>query len=338
VDSHKDSRSSILVTGATGFVGINVVRHLAESGESVVGHDLEPPNPLVERFLEGVRGRVTFVTGDLTDRVALAALFDRHGPKEVIHAGVITSTPETERAIPGRVIEVNVLGTTNMLELARESGCRRFIYVSSSGVYGSSMPGHRLRETAPLELSSLYRVTKHSSELLVGRYRAIFGLEAVSVRLSAPYGPMERPTGTRVLMSPIFHLAQAVLTKRPPVVRGLRFGLDWTYVEDIARALGLLIKAPRLTFDLYNVSSGRTVLLTDVIAVIARLEPGFHARPARSAKRVDISLTRNHVRAPLSIARLRRDIQFKPAYPLARGLATYFNFLRQMAAEDLATS
>ena len=94
---------TVLVTGATGFVMANLLRHLAERGHDVVGADLKRPDPPLRRFLEGLPGRVSFRQVDVTDRAAIAALVQDVRPSRAVHGAAITSIPlDVERARSSR--------------------------------------------------------------------------------------------------------------------------------------------------------------------------------------------------------------------------------------------
>ena len=108
--------AAILVTGATGFVMANVIRHLAERGHDVVGVDLKPPDHSWRRFVEHLPGRVSFRQVDVTDRTAAAVLLQDIRPARAVHGAAITSIPiDVERARFVETSDVNVTGTLNVL-------------------------------------------------------------------------------------------------------------------------------------------------------------------------------------------------------------------------------
>ncbi len=191
-----------LVTGGTGFVGSNIVRTLAQRGHDVVCLDLVAPDALVKDHVEPGTGQVTFVQGNILNEedVERAAA---SGIDKIVHAAVFTGIlPDIERDQSHSIVDINVMGTLNLLELARRRNVKRFIYVSSGSVYGDDIDSDELlHEDRPPKPRSLYAVGKYTSELLTRRYGELHGFPTASVRLGTPYGPMERITGHRANQS-----------------------------------------------------------------------------------------------------------------------------------------
>ena len=126
-----------LVTGGTGFVGVNIVKELAARGHDVVSLDVMPQDSLTQQFLGELTSRVTFVTGDILDTAGLETLRTAHSIDRVVHAAVFTvNRTDLETARSKDILDINLTGTGNLLELARLAGVQRFIYVSSGAAYG----------------------------------------------------------------------------------------------------------------------------------------------------------------------------------------------------------
>jgi nucleoside-diphosphate-sugar epimerase len=129
----------IVVTGATGFIGINLVKYLVEQGRRVIGLDIVTPDSLIADYLHGLEDSVDWVQIDLTDAERVLQIADEYLFDKIIHAAVFTpASQDVERANPRRILTSNLMGTVNILELARQAKVNRFVYVSSSGVYGST--------------------------------------------------------------------------------------------------------------------------------------------------------------------------------------------------------
>ena len=126
---------STLVTGGNGFIGSNVVKTLAERGHSVVSFDLVAPDELVKRYLDPWKDQIEYFQGDILDKKDLDKLAQL-GINKIVHAAVFTGVlPKIENSQASSIIDINVLGTTNLLEFARKISPNRFLYVSSGAVY-----------------------------------------------------------------------------------------------------------------------------------------------------------------------------------------------------------
>ena len=192
-----------LVTGGVGFVGAGIVKELAARGHAVVSYDVLAPDALMTHFLGDLAERVTFVGGDILDTAGLDALRRDHAIDKVVHAAVFTvNRTDRETARSKEILDINLTGTGNLLELAREIGVQRFVYISSGAAYGLTRdPDQTYNEDDHPQPGNLYGITKLASEQLTSRYGQLHGFSVASLRVSTPYGPMERVTGHRDNMS-----------------------------------------------------------------------------------------------------------------------------------------
>jgi len=246
-----ENNSYVLVTGASGFVGASIVKYLAESGRRVLGIDVDGPGPLLDNYLEGLEDRVDWVIVDLRDSEKVMSISRDYKLDGIIHAAVFTAvTEDVEQKRARDILTSNLMSTVNTLELAREAGVRRFVYVSSSGLYGSTEHINDLvteDSSLPyLRMEGFYSITKIASEKLTGRYSQLFPMTTTSMRIAAPYGPMERPKHSRNVMGPIFYLLKLVLTEKKKTIRvkGIDYVRDWTYVTEMAKGLVAGLDAP----------------------------------------------------------------------------------------------
>jgi UDP-glucose 4-epimerase len=321
----------VLVTGATGFVGVNIVRTLALQDDTVVATDLREPNEAAWRYLRGHESRVTFVAGDVRAQALQRDLAGRGPYDGLIHAAVITAVnPDFEMRDPVRMLDVNVLGTAHMLELARAAGVPRFLYVSSGSVYGTLGSVERpLTEDGPTSPAGLYGVSKYASELVCRRYAALFGLDLRMVRLTSPFGPMERQTGAREWMSVPYTWTHQAL--RGEVVRAanLECVRDYLYVEDVTAGIVAALKAGAPRHPVYNLGSGVAYRLSEVLETLARLVPGMRHEVVPAYP--EFNVRPENTRGPLDVRRAREDLGFAPQHDLAGGLQKYLDWLRDPA-------
>ena len=217
-----------------------------------------------------------------------------------------------------------------MLEVARKVSAERFVFTSSSGVYGA--PKDRtesVREDSPLELSRFYTICKYACELLLKRHKRLFGLSTVAGRMCAIYGPMERVTASRGNPSTIYKLVSALLARRPVGARGREFVRDYTHVEDASLIWRYLTLASDLSYDVYNVSAGVAYSLGDVLDTLHGLDPTFSYSYAAPGQDADVEITPEGERGALDITRVSTEFGFSPKYDLRRGLESYLEWARR---------
>ncbi|MGC5362949.1 NAD-dependent epimerase/dehydratase family protein [Streptomyces sp. DT24] len=263
-----------LVTGARGFVMSVLVKELltAEPDATVTAVDLHAPDDVLTSYLGADEGRVRFVRADVTDAGAMADTIRARTPDVIIHGATVTHDASTERRDPERFIRVNVGGTTNVLDAARRTdGVRRVLLISSGAVYGCS-PEQSLTEETPPAPDEMYGISKVAGELIARRFSRLYGLHVPVARLTKMFGPMERPSSGRAVMSLPYHLAAAAVRNRPLRItdRTPRAGGDWLSVTQAAQALRLLAVTEGEGTRTYNVSRGiRTAVpeLADLFGV-----------------------------------------------------------------------
>ena len=314
---------STLVTGGTGFVGSNIVKVLAQRGHQVVCFDQVPADSLVKAYHSAHSSSITYVQGDILDPGDLQRAVAGRQVTKIVHAAVFTGLrQDIERDHSRSIVDINVTGTANLLRLAMEQNIERFLYVSSGSVYGEGLdPAGVLHEENQLYPRTLYALTKYASELLTRRFGELHGFSTVSTRLSAPYGPIERVTGHRAIMS-VFYEWTRDAVRGDPIRGGDRTaGRDYTYVADTAEAVCSILDAPSLTHSEYNVSSGNIHTLEDIALALKEVRPGVRVinDPTYEVR----SLRPDAARGPMDTTRLRGDLGFEPVYDLVSGIREY---------------
>ncbi len=308
---------SALVTGAAGFIGSHLVDRLLAEGLSVVGVDAftETYDPaLKRRNLEGARTRAGFrlieldlATADLAALPEVDVVFH-----QAAQAGV--------RASWGRefvaYLERNVLATQRLLERYRDTGLERFVYASSSSVYGDAEAYPTAEDALPRPLSP-YGVTKLAGEHLVLLDGRNFGTPVVALRYFTVYGPRQRPDMA-------FHrFCRALLRGEEIAVFGDgRQSRDFTYVADAVEACWRAWT--RSAAGVFNVGGGSQV---EVIEAIRILERAFEAT---ARVRFEPPVAGDPRRTCADARRLRAALDFAPAVPIEEGLPREAEWSREL--------
>ena len=312
---------TILVTGGSGFVGSNIVRQLALEGHAVLSMDLNPPDALVQQYLSPWSNKITFLVGDIVDSETLTAIASSNQIENIIHAAVYTAvTEELERSDSRRIIDINLIGTTNLLDLASRVKVKRFVYVSSGGVYEGSTQSRK--EETPVAPRQVYNITKYASELLTEKYSILHGFQSASVRLGGPYGPMERVTSKRSVMSILHEWTGKAIRNEPIEIPG-RNQWDFTYVHDIAGGICKVLNAKHLPNNLYNLTSGNTTSLEKLINTFHQVYPGVEFIGSIPAQETDSD---KPLRTTMDSSRIKKDLGFSPEYDIFQGLNAYFKW------------
>jgi nucleoside-diphosphate-sugar epimerase len=324
-----------LITGGTGFVGLNVAEELLHKGGNVmvVGDRAMPA--FASEKLQGVGGELVEIICDVSDGNAMGEIFERFRPNRVIHAAVITAGDEREFREFGRIVDVNVKGTANVLTSALLAGTDKVVYVSSGSAYGDALfAGAQLLEDSPLVPDTLYSITKHASERICARFRRARKLNVTCVRLGSVFGPWERDTGVRDTLSLPLQIIQRAL-------RGdeIRFSpkepeRDWIYSRDVACGIAAVLEAPSFRHDVYNLGSGYrwSGVAADWCSRLRAIVPGLRARPAEAGEEPNVAFLGERDRSRMNIDRLAAETGFKPRFDQERACADYAAWVRENGA------
>ena len=251
-----------LVTGGAGFIGSHICQELLSRGHQVLAIDNLASGRL-ENFKEfGDTKNFEFKKVDILDRDGLLPLFK--GTDWVFHmAGLADIVPSIEK--PELYFDVNVKGTLNVLEAAKNAGVKRFTYAASSSSYGIPEE-YPTPETTPIAPQYPYALTKYLGEELVLHWSQTYKLPAVSLRLFNVYGPRSRTSGTYGAVFGIF-LAQKLNHKPYTVVGDGKQTRDFTFVTDVADAF-ILAAESDLNGEFLNVGSGNTYSVNRLVELL----------------------------------------------------------------------
>ena len=303
---------NVVVTGGAGFIGSHVVRALLERGDvvTIIDHFDDFYDPAIKRHnIDGLDCEVAPI--DLRDEKEIHQLLQRVKPEAIIHlaarAGVRPSIQN-----PKLYLENNVHGTLNVLEGARACGCHRFLFASSSSVYGLSkvVPFH---EALPLpQTLSPYAATKLAGEQLCGNFSYLYGIRTICLRFFTVYGPAQRPDLA-------IHRFTDAISRGVPIKQ---FGdgstrRDYTFIDDIVQGVLGAMTYEREHFDIFNLGENETTTLSALIAMIEQ---------AVGRKAIIEHLPEQPGYMPLTcadISKARRLLGYQPTTPLAVGIPKF---------------
>lgn len=312
----------VVVTGGVGFIGYHVTRALATRGDRVVVADdfSDAPYPrahkrrnaadLIAQF-SGVR----IVEACVTDREAMGRIMA--GANVVVHlAGLAGVRPSF--ADPARYGRVNVEGTSVVQDLAMKAGVQRFLFASSSSVYGNTTPLPAREDAPAIEPQSPYAATKRAAELAaLALSRKAPSLPCTALRFFTVYGPRQRPEMAITLFT------RAAVNGRPIVMFGDgSMRRDFTHVDDIVRGVLATIDGAPSGFRAYNLGSGAPVRLDALVDLIGRTAsvPLDVQRDSVPLGDVDTTFA--------DITRAREELKWEPRVPLEEGLRTVVDWVR----------
>jgi UDP-glucuronate 4-epimerase len=258
--------NNILVTGGAGFIGSHLVDRLLAEGRRVTALDNFDPfyaRTVKERNIAAHRAHPNYrlVEADIRDLDAMRAAVPE-GCTAIVHlaarAGVRPSIAD-----PIGYQEVNVRGTQNLLEVARERGVPHFVFASSSSVYGMNPDVPWREETEALRPISPYASTKVSAELLGHAYHHLFGIRFVGLRFFTVYGPRQRPDLA------IHKFARAIAEGRPIELFGDgSTRRDYTYVDDVVAGIRAAIDYRASGYEILNLGNNQTVSLSRLVSTL----------------------------------------------------------------------
>ncbi|MGZ8265076.1 MAG: NAD-dependent epimerase/dehydratase family protein [Burkholderiales bacterium] len=318
----------VLVTGGSGVVGLHVARELAAAGEEVVAYSTSGAPPRPELVLREHASRVRFEQGNILDLERLRQLVSERRIEGVVHTAALTGEAQARGRTP-EVVAVNVTGTANVLEAARHAGLRRVVYVGSASEYGRRADLRPIaeEETQP---QGMYAETKHLAHRLGQRYRELFGLDVITVRVSSSYGPNTRFNPYRKLVGNtlIAHLTRAAaFGEAVRLEGGGDYPRDWTYAADTAQGICRAYRVAKPRHTAYNIACGRSYTVAEVVDVLRRVAPEAQVSVG-SGQWDDDPYQALNMRGPLDIARAREDLGYAPRYALAEGLSAYIAWWR----------
>lgn len=262
---------TVLITGGSGFIGLELTRSLMAEGEKVVIFDLKPPESL-----RAGDGPATFVRGDITNFSQVLNVVRDHTPDGIIHLAALLSEPSERN--PWASISVNALGMYYMLEAARLFETKKVVFTSSMSVYVGAGSGVKVvTEETPQRSPLIYGITKTFSELLARYYHRKFRIDARGIRLPQLVGPNVESPGFGQFNSLL--IQSSILGKPFEVNVPEETVIPLLYVKDAVRSLAMLYRAPEkeLVTRIYNIGQIMPAPSTaEIVEMVKSICPGAH--------------------------------------------------------------
>jgi nucleoside-diphosphate-sugar epimerase len=257
--------SLYLVTGGAGFIGSHTVEVLIQQGERV---------RVLDNFSTGKRENlsaasqcVEIIEGDIRNYSLCVRAVE--GVEYVVHLAAIHEVPLSVEN-PMETHEVNVTGILNLLLSARDAGIKRFVYASSSAVYGNNPELPRSEDMAVIPTSSPYAASKHIGEVYCQLFSDLYGLETVCLRYFNVYGPRQDSASQYAGVIPKF--ISALMSDNPPTIYGDgEQTRDFIYVSDCTAATLAACRISGLSGDVLNIGTGQRTSVNDLCSCLQKI-------------------------------------------------------------------
>jgi len=321
----------VLVTGAAGFIGSNLVEWLLNNGNQVVGLDnfatgkKENVNPFLSH------PNYTFLEGDIRDFAICEKACD--GVEHVLHQAAIGSVP---RSIKNPMVstEVNIGGFVNMAFAATNAGVKRFVYASSSSIYGDSpvLPKVEAQIGKPL---SPYAITKNVNEMFANNFFDLYNLKVIGLRYFNVFGRRQDPFGAYAAVIPIF--VRQILNGEAVTING--DGLharDFTYINNVIEIniRGLLTDNKKAINQAYNVGFGGKTTLNELYEILKNLLTPYNEEIAKLQPIYGPDRSGDIKESLANIDKARQLLGYNPEYDINCGLQKaidwYVNYFRSL--------
>ncbi len=312
----------VLITGGAGFIGSATARALMERGDTPIlidnfndYYDPRIKEDRIKKFLKAYKGSFKLYRGDIRDAKFLEKVFKKEKPEKVVHLAAMAGVRNSLKN-PALYVDVNVMGTTLLLDLSVKYGIKNFLYASSSSVYGNNkkLP---FSETDPVDTPiSPYAATKKATELLAHVYSHIHSLPTIGLRFFTVYGPWGRPDMA------LFDFTRAIFADETIKVynRG-NMTRNFTYIDDIVSGILTCLDAD-LPCALMNIGGDKEEKLTRFIEVIEK-------NVGKTAKKKLMPMQPGDVPSNVADIKRLRKLGWKPTTRIDQGIKNFVDWYRE---------
>lgn len=344
-DTINFENKTIFVTGASGFIGANLVKRILTSEPSAKVIGLDSMNDYYDVRIKEARlaelqqfPDYTFVKGNLADKALITSIFDQYHPEIVVNLGAQAGV-RYSITNPDAYIESNMIGFYNILEACRHYPVEHLVYASSSSVYGSNKKVPYSTDDKVDNPVSLYAATKKSNELMAHAYSKLYNIPSTGLRFFTVYGPAGRPD--------MAYFGFTNKLRDGKTIQIFNYGnckRDFTYVDDIVEGVVRVMKKPpeKKTgedglpvppYAVYNIGNSNPENLLDFVQILSEELVRAGVLPADydfDAHKELVPMQPGDV--PITYAdtsALERDFGFKPHTPLREGLRKFAEWYKE---------
>ncbi len=344
-DTINFENKTIFVTGASGFIGANLVKRILTSEPSAKVIGLDSMNDYYDVRIKEARlaelqqfSDYTFVKGNLADKALITSIFEQYHPEIVVNLGAQAGV-RYSITNPDAYIESNMIGFYNILEACRHYPVEHLVYASSSSVYGSNKKVPYSTDDKVDNPVSLYAATKKSNELMAHAYSKLYNIPSTGLRFFTVYGPAGRPD--------MAYFGFTNKLRDGKTIQIFNYGnckRDFTYVDDIVEGVVRVMKKPpeKKTgedglpvppYAVYNIGNSNPENLLDFVQILSEELVRAGVLPADydfDAHKELVPMQPGDV--PITYAdtsALERDFGFKPHTPLREGLRKFAEWYKE---------
>ncbi len=309
----------VLVTGAAGFIGSHLAKKFAARGDEVIGidnfndivYDSERKRVRAAQLAE--LPNFTMVEEDIRNRTALFALFEAEKFDAVAHLAALAGVRNAVK-YPDLYVEVDLNATQHLMDAARATGVKNFVFASTSSVYGNTTVIPFVETDNCDRPLQPYAAAKRAAEMLGHSYHHLFGLNFTVLRFFTVYGPSGRPDMMAYLLAESITKGTQV-----PLYEGGQMYRDWTYVDDITDGVVAAVDRP-LGYEIINIGRGEPTLLRDFVDMIEQLagkKANLISKPKPAA---------DFVRNQADITKARQLLDYDPKVSVAEGVKNFWEW------------
>lgn len=319
----------ILVTGGAGFIGSHLVEKLLATGHevSILDDFNDFYDPQIKRAnIASIAGDVALHQVDLRNSAAVNSLFHHEKFDAIVHLAARAGVRPSIRS-PQLYYDTNVAGTLHLLEAARLTGIERFLFASSSSVYGISKTVPFTEDLHLTQTISPYAATKIAGEFLCSTYSHLYRMRIVALRFFTVYGARQRPDLAIHQFTKRIHAGDPIDQFGDGTTRR-----DYTYIDDIIQGVMAALPYEGPLFDIFNLGESDTIQLKDLIAAL-ETTLGRKAKINRLPEQPgDVPVT------CADISKARKLLSYNPTTPLSAGLPKFVEWYLRMHGQTAGVS